>query len=481
MPTVLAALYTPQSATAPVRDRVRSIISVRMLMLACPVGSAMLLGITDCGTLTSKVRPSHPGQAASGRLRTRGEQGLGRRFWQSLSASTVCLIPSRLFFPHSKTTQIIHRFAYLRCRYCSGAAIDGRLRSGAVFRPIAVLIGRSSTSGAGGGLLSLKFLRDFFTSMPQTQQPSRFAVMLAFGLVYVFWASTYLAIDIAVQTIPPALMCALRFSIAGVVMLAVCAATGRRIRYSAKQIALSAVVGILLLMGGNPTLSWAELTVPSGLAALIIAITPLWFLVLDSLLLGHHRISGRGKAGLSGGIAGLFVLCWPELHSTSAMGRREFWASLALLGGSFLWALGSVLSKRWQSGMDVFSATAWQVTAAGAANFLFAFAAGDFSRATWTTRGVSAVLYLVVCGSWIGYTAYIWLLEHVPTSKVSTYAYVNPVVAVFLGWLVLHERVDRFIVMGSVIVVLSVILVTSAKVEEKGAAEELPVVVEVSR
>jgi drug/metabolite transporter (DMT)-like permease len=316
--------------------------------------------------------------------------------------------------------------------------------------------------------------------MTKTQSPSRFAVILAFGLVYLFWGSTYLAIDIAVQTIPPALMCGLRFSIAGVVMLAVCAAMGRKVWYSAKQIALSAVVGILLLMGGNLTLAWAEQTVPSGLAALIIAITPLWFLVLDSLLLGHHRISGRGKAGLGLGIAGLFVLFWPELHSSSPIGRRELWASVALLGGSFSWALGSVLSKRWQSGMDVFSATAWQVTAAGAANLLFALAAGNFSRATWTTRGVSAVLYLVVCGSWIGYTAYIWLLEHVPTSKVSTYAYVNPVVAVFLGWLVLHERVDRFIVMGSLIVVLSVILVTSAKVEEKAAAEELSVV-EVSR
>ena len=310
--------------------------------------------------------------------------------------------------------------------------------------------------------------------MSRTQSPSRFAVILAFGLVYLFWGSTYLAIDIAVQTIPPALMCGVRFSIAGVVMLAVCAATGRRVWYSARQIALAAVVGILLLMGGNLTLSWAELSVPSGLAALIIAITPLWFLVLDSLLLGHHRISQRGKAGLALGIAGLFVLFWPELHSTSTLGRRELWASIALIGGSFLWALGSVLSKRWQSGMDIFSATGWQVTAAGVANFLFAMMVGDFSRVTWTPRGLGAVLYLVVCGSWIGYTAYIWLLEHVPTSKVSTYAYVNPVVAVFLGWLILHERVDRFIVMGSVIVVLSVILVTSAKVKEKGAAEELP-------
>jgi drug/metabolite transporter (DMT)-like permease len=312
--------------------------------------------------------------------------------------------------------------------------------------------------------------------MTKTQGPSRFAVILAFGLVYLFWGSTYLAIDIAVQSIPPALMCGVRFSIAGVVMLAVCAVTGRKILYSAQQIALAAVVGILLLMGGNLTLSWAELAVPSGLAALILAVTPLWFLVLDSLLLGHHRISWRGKAGLALGIVGLLVLFWPELHATSALGRRELWASVALVGGSFLWALGSVLSKRWQSGMDGFSATGWQMTAAGAANFLFALAVGDFSRVTWTTRGVSAVLYLVVCGSWIGYTAYIWLIEHVPTSKVSTYAYVNPVVAVFLGWLVLHERVDRFIVMGSVIVVLSVILVTSAKVREKTVVEELPAV-----
>jgi drug/metabolite transporter (DMT)-like permease len=300
-------------------------------------------------------------------------------------------------------------------------------------------------------------------------------VILAFGLVYLFWGSTYLAIDIAVQTIPPALMCALRFSVAGLVMLAVCAATGRRIFYSSRQLALAAVVGLLLLMGGNLTLSYAELAVSSGLSALIIAITPLWFLVLDSLLLGDHHISRRGKAGLLLGILGLFVLVWPELAAGS-MGRRELWASISLIGGSFSWALGSVLARRWQSGMDVFSSTGWQVLAAGAGNFIFALLNGDLNHVTWGSRSLAAVAYLVVCGSWIGYTAYIWLLEHVPTSKVSTYAYVNPVVAVFLGWLVLHERVDRFILAGSAIVVLSVILVTSAKVKEKTIAEELPAV-----
>jgi drug/metabolite transporter (DMT)-like permease len=112
------------------------------------------------------------------------------------------------------------------------------------------------------------------------------------------------------------------------------------------------------------------------------------------------------------------------------------------------------------------------VVAAGAGCILFALLAGDLHRVIWTARGLGAVTYLVICGSWIGYTAYIWLITHVPTSKVSTYAYVNPVVAVFLGWLILHERVDRFILAGSVIVVISVILVTSAKVKQRTVVEE---------
>src|ERR1700716_2056960 len=310
----------------------------------------------------------------------------------------------------------------------------------------------------------------------QAQRPSRWMVILAFGLVYLFWGSTYLGIDIAVQTIPPALMCGLRFSIAGVVMLAVCALTGRKVLYSPRQIALAAVVGLLLLMGGNLTLAYAELSVSTGLAALILAIPPLWFLVLDSMLLGHHQISGRGKAGLALGILGLVVLFYPQLTSSTALGRREFWASLSLIGGSFSWALGSVLSKRWQSGMDVFSATAWQVTAAGLGNLIVAVVRGDFSHVVWTSRGLGAVLYLVVCGSWIGYTAYIWLLEHVPTSKVATYAYVNPVVAVFLGWLGLHERIDRYIVLGTAGVVASVVLDRSEKVSSRALGEKLPIV-----
>jgi drug/metabolite transporter (DMT)-like permease len=313
--------------------------------------------------------------------------------------------------------------------------------------------------------------------MTETQRQHRWSVIVAFGLVYLFWGSTYLGIRIAVEHIPPALMCGVRFTIAGTLMLAFCALKGRRVRYSGVQLLHMATIGTLLLMGGNLTLSYAEKTVPSGLAALVIASTPLWFLVLDSLLLGHHRVSARGLAGLGLGIAGIIVLIWPELNATGAVGKKELWWSLSLLGGSFSWALGSVLSKRWQSAeVDAFSGTAWQVIFAGLANLGFALLFEDVAHTVWTVRGIGAVLYLVVGGSWIGYTAYIWLLRHVPTSKVATYAYVNPVVAVFLGWLVEHERVDAYILAGSAVVVASVILVTSAKVSAKTVAEELPAV-----
>ncbi len=229
--------------------------------------------------------------------------------------------------------------------------------------------------------------------MHSAPRPSRWMVILAFGLVYLFWGSTYLAIDIAVQTIPPALMCGIRFSIAGVVMLAVCAATGRKVFYSPRQIALASIVGLLLLMGGNLTLSYAELAVSTGLAALIIAITPLWFLVLDQLLLGRSPYLRRGKAGLLLGIVGVVRSRLAQLRAGS-LGRRELIASISLIGGSFSWALGSVLSKRWQSGMDVFSSTGWQIVAAGVGNFIFAIFFEDLKHATWSHRSLAAVGYL---------------------------------------------------------------------------------------
>src|ERR1700694_2469732 len=157
--------------------------------------------------------------------------------------------------------------------------------------------------------------------MTQAQRQHRFAVVFAFALVYFFWGSTYLGIDIAVEHIPPALMCCIRFLIAGVCMLAFCGLRGRKILYRPAQLGQMAVVGVLLLVGGNLTLAYAEMHVASGLAALIIAVTPLWFLVLDSLLLGDHHIAARGKIGLGFGVGGLLVLLWLGLRASSALGR----------------------------------------------------------------------------------------------------------------------------------------------------------------
>jgi drug/metabolite transporter (DMT)-like permease len=314
------------------------------------------------------------------------------------------------------------------------------------------------------------------TRMTQAERQNRFTLLLAFGLVYLFWGSTYLAIDIAVMHIPPALACAVRFLIAGPLMLAYCAVSGRRVRVSGGALMRFAIVGVLLLTGGNLTLAWAEQYVASGLAALIVAVIPIWMLVVDSWILRGDRVPARGLAGIGLGVAGVAVLVWPEFSAGGSLGLMPLIASLSLVLGSLSWSVGSVLSRRWDHGGDPFVAGGWEITAAGIANLLIAVATGEPRRVVWTAHGIEAILYLVVFGSWVGYTAYIYLLKHAPTSKVSTYAYVNPVIAVFLGWLVLHESVNRYIVGGTVIIVAAVVLVTTAKVRGRAAMEELPAV-----
>jgi len=309
-----------------------------------------------------------------------------------------------------------------------------------------------------------------------------FRVILAFALVYVFWGSTYLGIGIAVEHLPALLMTGTRFLIAGLLMLAWCAITRRHIRVSFKEGVRLGVIGALLLSVANPILAQAEVVVPTGLAALIVSMTPLWFLLIDTWLFRGDHLSRRGIVGLLLGIAGIGVLLWPKLRemSSNPLDRRVLLAALTLPLASFAWALGSALSKRWQEGIDPFAATGWQMAIAGALNLTLAFALREPTRARWTASGIGAIAYLIVFGSWVGYSAYIWLLQNVPMPKVATYAYVNPVVAVFLGWLVLHETVNSYILAGSVIIVAAVALVTSAKLKTKPGTEpamaELPAV-----
>lgn len=296
-------------------------------------------------------------------------------------------------------------------------------------------------------------------------------VIFAFLLVYIFWGSTYLGIAIAVKYVPPYLMSGVRFTVAGLLMLLYCWWTGRGIRVNGAQLLRLSIIGCLLLSIANVLLAWAELVVPTGLAALIVAITPLWFLVIDSFVFRGDRPNVKGYVGLALGIMGIAILLWPKLMATTILGRKQFFAASMLIFGSLSWSLGSALSKRWQTGIDPFSASGWQMTAAGLINLTIAAGLGEFGQAQWTPQGIGAIGYLVVFGSWVGFSAYIWLLQNVSMSKVATYAYVNPVVAVFLGWIVLHERVDVYILAGTAIVVISVALVTRSKVKTRAERE----------
>jgi drug/metabolite transporter (DMT)-like permease len=291
--------------------------------------------------------------------------------------------------------------------------------------------------------------------------------------VYVFWGSTYLGIRIAVEHVPPILMAGTRFSVAGALMLVFCAFSGRPVRVTRRQLFQLAFIGFLLLSVSNSVLAWAELFLPTGLSALLVAIVPIWFLMVERLVLPTgDRVTASGAVGIALGGLGVGVLFWPKIVSAPTLGWAQLGACLALLGSSFCWAFGSVLSRRWKVAVDPLVASGWQMLCAGAINVAAATALGQHHRATWNLASVGAIAYLVVFGSWVGYSAYIWLLRHVPTSKVATYAYVNPVVAVLLGWLFLGESLDRFILAGAAIIVPAVALATRS---EQAAEDEAPV------
>ncbi len=190
----------------------------------------------------------------------------------------------------------------------------------------------------------------------------RIKVIVAFALVYVFWGSTYLAIRItSAEGIPPLVMCAMRFLIAGPVMLLACSLFGRNIRITLHEAFRLAAIGVLLLVGGNGTLAWAEQYVPTGFAALIIAVTPIWFLVLETFVFGGDRISRRGIIGLVMGIIGIVILVWPRITHRESLGAMQLLGALSLLFSSLSWAVGSVLSRQWHMKVDPLVATGWQM------------------------------------------------------------------------------------------------------------------------
>jgi drug/metabolite transporter (DMT)-like permease len=277
---------------------------------------------------------------------------------------------------------------------------------------------------------------------------------LALGIVYVVWGSTYLAIRIMVETVPPLLGAGLRFVVAGVLMLTVLTLRRRPTRIPLAQLGSCALVGTLLAGGGNGLVTVAEQDVPSGLAALLIASVPLFIVLYRTL--AADRPSGIGTAGVALGFCGVAVLLLPG-------GRPDgvpLGPTLLLLLAAASWAAGSFAAQRLPMPRDPLISTGWQLTFGGAVLVLASPGEwGGLDPSAFSVRSIAAFAYLVIAGSLVAYTAYAWLLQHAPIARVSTYAYVNPLVAVALGWAVLGEAVQPATLAGATLIVASVALI----------------------
>ncbi len=283
------------------------------------------------------------------------------------------------------------------------------------------------------------------------------AIWTALGLVYLIWGSTYLAIAVAVETLPPLFSAGLRFCVASLVLLAWVLAR-RGIRVAREQLVSASIVGLLLCVGGNGFVMLAQRTVPSGLTALIIASVPLWIVLLRRL--AGERVHPSTFAGVAVGFGGVAFLVIPRGSS----GEVDPVGLASLLVATTSWALGTFLAPRLRLPGDVLLATGLQQLAGGVVLLLLGAAVGelaDLDVAAFSTSSLVAMAYLVVFGSLIAFTAYGWLLQHAPVSLVATYAYVNPVVAVLLGGLFLAEPITPSILVGAAIIVAAVAFIVT--------------------
>lgn len=294
-------------------------------------------------------------------------------------------------------------------------------------------------------------------------ETSKALILLAFVVIYVVWGSTYLAIRVVVETIPPFLSAAARFLVAGVTLMAFLVARGTPMP-TRQQWKFALVAGSLLSVGGNGLVVWAEQSISSGLAALLVALAPVWFALLEWLRPRGTAPNIKTVIGIIIGFAGVILLVSGRSAADSQGG--SLLAALAVVAAGISWAAGSLFSRHSASGGkggSPWMSAAAQMVCGGAGLLLLSLLFGEPFRANWSavsTRSMVALGYLVVFGSWIGFSAYVWLLRVSTPSRVSTYAYVNPVIAVLLGWAVLGETVSGRMLWGALVVVAGVVTIT---------------------
>ena len=300
------------------------------------------------------------------------------------------------------------------------------------------------------------------TSASRDHTLSKKAIGLALSAVYIVWGSTYLAIKYAVATIPPFLMGGTRFLLSGLILFAWARARGAP-RPTRREWRDSAIVGALLLCAGNGAVAWAEQRVPSGITALLVASVPLWMVVLDWIRPHGRRPAVIVAFGLIVGLGGVAVLALPG--SPRSAGPVDGVGSLLLLFGSISWAAGSIYSRHGARPTSAQMATGLQMITGSGALFVVSATAGELSRfhpSAVTLPSIIGWAYLVTFGSLVGFTAYVFLLRETTPAKATTYAYVNPIVAVFLGWAIAGESVSPRTVIAAVIIVASVVIITIA-------------------
>lgn len=310
-------------------------------------------------------------------------------------------------------------------------------------------------------------------------QPSRTALIAAFAAIYLIWGSTYLGIRVAVESMPAFLMASARFLVAGALVAGFIAVT-RGFKATAKQWRDNAIVGGFLCLGGNGLVSWAEEKVPSGIATLMISAGPVFIVLMDWAIHAWSKDGSRGNrpnvltfVGLGLGFVGLAILVGPDVMATGVNGpglsfveSLDPWRVLGLLGATFFWGVGMMIMRYVREPAEPFTASGIQMLCGSGWLFLVSLATGELGRfdpSLVTGRSLIAWGYLIIFGSLIGFSTFTWLMKHSTPAKVSTYAYVNPVVAVFLGWFVLHETVSPRIFVAAAIIIAGVALITIAK------------------
>jgi drug/metabolite transporter (DMT)-like permease len=287
-------------------------------------------------------------------------------------------------------------------------------------------------------------------------QAPEWQIWLALGIVYVVWGSTYLAIRVMVETMPPLLSGGVRHVVAGAIIFVILLL--RRgpgaFRLRRSELIGGAIVGLLLLLGGNGLVVLGEREVPSGLTALIVAVVPLCVVVLRALF--REKIASGTILGVVAGFVGVAILIVPE----GITGRVDVVSMLMIVGAAISWSIGSYMSRRLDMPHDPLASTGVQMLVGGVALLATGALTGETVQPDqFSTESLLSLGYLILFGSVLAYTAYTWVLIHASVSRVSTYAYINPVVAVFLGWLLLRETVDLTMIIGAAVIIVSVWMV----------------------